>query len=156
MNPGAVTEMLAPLRTPEAVSWWPLAPGWWLVIALVLLGLTFAAYQGWRYYQRGAVLRDAKALLHRLEEQLDDPRQCLAQTNALHRRVGLALGERRDCAGLTGREWVDFLNGLSRDDTASLDPDLLALAYAREVSRADAQRLLEQTAHWLQRLERPA
>ena len=42
MNPEMMLSQLAPLREPAAISWWPLAPGWWIVLALsvaLLLGL---------------------------------------------------------------------------------------------------------------------
>ena len=31
MNPEMMLSQLAPLREPMAISWWPLAPGWWIV-----------------------------------------------------------------------------------------------------------------------------
>jgi hypothetical protein len=57
---------LAGLRdyhVPEAVSWWPPAPGWWLLagLMLVLLGA------GWWYYQRSALRRLALGELRQLE-----------------------------------------------------------------------------------------
>ena len=29
---------LRDLHLPEGIGWWPLAPGWWVVIALVMIG----------------------------------------------------------------------------------------------------------------------
>ena len=36
MNPEMMLSQLAPLREPMAISWWPLAPGWWIMMALCL------------------------------------------------------------------------------------------------------------------------
>ena len=30
---------LRDLHLPEAIGWWPLAPGWWILIAIALVGL---------------------------------------------------------------------------------------------------------------------
>ena len=32
---------LRDLHLPEAIGWWPLAPGWWLVIAIALVGIGY-------------------------------------------------------------------------------------------------------------------
>ena len=37
MNENALP--LRDLHLPDAIGWWPLAPGWWVLIALSLLGL---------------------------------------------------------------------------------------------------------------------
>ena len=40
MNPDMMLSQLAPLREPPAVGWWPMAPGWWLLITLIVVALT--------------------------------------------------------------------------------------------------------------------
>ena len=35
MNPEQLLEQLEPLRAPSTIGFFPLAPGWWLVVALV-------------------------------------------------------------------------------------------------------------------------
>ena len=39
MNPPDPLAELNPLREPLMVSWWPPAPGWWIISLLVLLGI---------------------------------------------------------------------------------------------------------------------
>ena len=45
MNP---LDQLAPLIDPEPISWWPPAPGWWLLGLALLLGLAAL----WRFRHR--------------------------------------------------------------------------------------------------------
>jgi len=51
MNPAPQANPLDQLRDihlPEAVSWWPLAPGWWLLMVLtclLLVGLLICLYR---------------------------------------------------------------------------------------------------------------
>ena len=37
MNPQDPLAALHPLRTPEPIGWWPLAPGWWVLLMFVPL-----------------------------------------------------------------------------------------------------------------------
>ena len=39
---------LRDLQLPETVGWWPLAPGWWVLITLFVAGF---AYLSWRWYR---------------------------------------------------------------------------------------------------------
>ena len=40
---------LRDLHLPEAIGWWPLAPGWWVELAIVVVALGYGA---WRMYKR--------------------------------------------------------------------------------------------------------
>ncbi|MBU2099372.1 MAG: DUF4381 domain-containing protein, partial [Gammaproteobacteria bacterium] len=40
---------LADIRVPGDVSWWPLAPGWWVLLAVLV---ALAIYGGWRLQKR--------------------------------------------------------------------------------------------------------
>ena len=41
MNPAASNLQLRDIHLPDAVSWWPPAPGWWLLLGGLLLALLF-------------------------------------------------------------------------------------------------------------------
>ena len=47
MNENAIP--LRDLHLPDAIGWWPLAPGWWGVLVILAVGL---AYTTWRLYRR--------------------------------------------------------------------------------------------------------
>ena len=62
MTPNATTppsalDQLPPLMLPEAIGWWPLAPGWWIVIAATAFTLCALIYCAHRYYHRGRLRR---------------------------------------------------------------------------------------------------
>ena len=108
-NQGA--DPLAQLRDihiPDGVSWWPLAPAWWglgavIVMALVLV-LLWRRKRCQRYYQRVALRH-----LKRLEEQYQsDPGTLVRELSVLLRRV--ATLHYPDSVGLTGTEWLEFLD----------------------------------------------
>ena len=56
MDSEELLAQLADIRLPGEISWWPPAPGWWILAALVLFSGVFA----WRAYARA---RDTKLLL---------------------------------------------------------------------------------------------
>ena len=44
MDPATLLEQLAPLREPAPITWWPPAPGWWLLGVLMMALLLWGAY----------------------------------------------------------------------------------------------------------------
>ncbi len=118
LNPGAMPapDPLADLRgyhLPDPVSWWPPAPGWWL---LALLGLSLLVLlAGWlvRRHRRGAAARAAQAELTALRAALaqdGDAAACARGLSRLLRRFALVRFPRRAVAGLSGEEWLAFLD----------------------------------------------
>jgi len=117
---GAVADPLAdPLvglrdwHLPEPVSWWPPAPGWWLVAALGLV-LAVVGVRWWRVRRRRtaptrAALAELAALRSRHEQGVDG-RSFAAAISVLLRRLALARYPRERVAGLAGRQWLDFLD----------------------------------------------
>ncbi|NNE60276.1 MAG: DUF4381 domain-containing protein [Woeseia sp.] len=116
MNPEDIP--LRDLHLPEAIGWWPLAPGWWFLLSLVAVGLLFAAWRALAAWQRGRPRRAALAELERLatEHVREDDLTSLAKgLSALLRRTMLAYAPRTDVARLTGDAWLNWLDrGLPR------------------------------------------
>ncbi|MFT5904598.1 MAG: hypothetical protein ACI9E1_000183 [Cryomorphaceae bacterium] len=111
--------------------WWPLAPGWWALIAIVSLATTIGIWRGIRNYQRNAYRRVALA-------EIDTPGGDLQRLPALLKRVALSAYPRSEVASLAGQDWIDFLNqeapGCFDDSAATY---LLSLAY---VEKSDENR----------------
>ncbi|WP_411728283.1 DUF4381 domain-containing protein [Methyloglobulus sp.] len=101
---------LRDIHLPEAIGWWPPALGWWLLAILILLviGLLFWLY---KHLTRKTAVKAAKKLL--LEIKQDTQRensQKLKDLSALLRRVAISTTTRNECAGLTGQQWLEFLD----------------------------------------------
>jgi hypothetical protein len=116
MTPEALAEALADLRgwhLPEPVSWWPPAPGWWL-LGLILLALAgLAAVWVLRRHRRGAAARAAQRELAALEVELartGDSSAFVRGLSRLLRRFALARFPRGEVAGLSGERWLAFLD----------------------------------------------
>ena len=116
MNP--VTDPASlPLRDihlPDAVSWWPLAPGWWIVIALTILLLI---YLYWILFKRKKPIKPVSDIaleefrqIQRDFDQHKNKSQLAKDLSEFLRRVCLSLFPRTDAAGLLGDEWLGFLD----------------------------------------------
>lgn len=111
MNENALP--LRDLHLPDAVGWWPLAPGWWGVIVVAAAAL---AYLGWRWHRawwRNAPRRHALRELARLEAaylEHRDPVMLARELSSLLRRGMLAYAPRAEVAGLTGEAWLRWLD----------------------------------------------
>ena len=117
MNNSALIN-LRDIHLPEAISWWPLAYGWYAVILLLILLLSIGGLLLWRYYYWGLAKRAAlKQLANyiKLFQQNNDLNQACANISALLRNVALAYYPRIDVAGLYGDLWLNFLHKTGGD-----------------------------------------
>jgi len=104
---------LRDLHLPEAIGWWPLAPGWWVVIALAAAGLVVLLRRYLRTRARGAARRYALLQLNELTAEFEQHHDAVAFSGALSallRRTMLAYAPRQEVAGLTGDEWLAWLD----------------------------------------------
>lgn len=104
---------LRDLHLPDPVGWWPLAPGWWVVLALFAAGLAWLAWRWYRAWQFEAPRRHALRELARIEAEYLEHRNPVELGKALSellRRGMLAYAPRADMAGLTGKAWLAWLD----------------------------------------------
>lgn len=121
-----------------APSWWPLAPGWWIVIALIAA----VAIAVW-------VLRRRKIRqIRRLEAMFDDavdaaptpPAQVRAMSELLRRA---ARRKQRDADTFEGETWLRFLDSGYRTPVFDTDAGrvLVEGAFRPDVDTADVRAL---------------
>lgn len=151
---------LRDLHLPETVGWWPLAPGWWVVIALALAGCLYLLRIYLNKRRRGAARRHALKQLTRLTADFEEHGDVVAFSSALSellRRTMLAYAPRKEVAGLTGDEWLAWLD---RDlDQPRFQGDtgrkLLELPYRRPDDDLSALDVVDVVAAVRQRLATP-
>lgn len=138
---------LAPLRMPEAISWWPLAPGWWFVITLTLVAISALLWFVIRHRRANAYRRVALKQLHRLQHTHADNPSALAQAlNALLKATALNAYPAQQCASLSGSSWLEFLNKTLPAQDA---PPALANAPYQPDTQVDATALIDYAKRWI-------
>jgi hypothetical protein len=113
MNPQDPLAALHALREPELIGWWPMALGWWLLIALLLIVLAALAAFCWRRYQYRAYRRQALRQLEVIElnfRQTGDQQAYLENVNRLLKATALRAYPREEVASITGEPWLQLLN----------------------------------------------
>jgi hypothetical protein len=86
---------------PPPVSWWPLAPGWWFLLAVASLFAVLALVHLGRRWRANAYRR---AALHELRNA-----ESVAVIAEVLKRAALAATPRTEAASLAGPDWIDWL-----------------------------------------------
>ena len=111
MDPSEIP--LRGLHLPDAIGWWPLAPGWWLIIALLAIGLGLLLRRAAQHRRESAARRHAVRELERATSAFaenGDPVALGTEVSEILRRTMLAYAPRSEVAGLTGDAWLDWLD----------------------------------------------
>lgn len=144
MNTVQLLDQLAPLREPTAIGWWPLAPGWWLllIIGVLLIGILSAALL--KLWQKNKYRRVASRQLKTLQAH---DRPTVAQINRLLKATALRTWPEREVAALHGAEWLERL-GQSAPKAGNSWMRALEQVY-RAPSTPASDELLLGTAKWI-------
>ena len=165
------TLSLRDIHLPGSIGWWPPAPGWWLVPALVLVVAAMAWYCRllYRRHRYSAVTMARKELDEiRARYAADrDSRHCVKAVSGLLRRLCISIFPRAETAGLTGNEWLVFLQeqiktqnrtGKSRDGQGNSGDEgfqnmgriLLEAPYRPQVEEEEVETLIRFCSDWIE------
>jgi len=108
---------LRDIHLPDPVSLWPLAPGWWALIILLVIVLVLTMYLFRRYHNHKiSAPYLAKQELERIKNHFNsnqDKSNLVKELSELIRRLSISIFPREKSAGLTGEEWLKFLDEYS-------------------------------------------
>lgn len=111
MNPQDIP--LRDLHLPADIGWWPLAPGWWVLLGLAACGLCWLLYRALRRWQANRPRRIALKQLEQIARDYAGDQDLPGfgkQLSELLRRALLAYAPRDEVAGLTGEAWLQWLD----------------------------------------------
>lgn len=130
--------VLRDVHLPGAPSWWPLAPGWWLLIAAI--AIVSAVIYLWRR-RRARRRREIAQVFDNALAQAITPAAQVAAMSELLRRA--ARRRDRDADRLQGEQWLEFLDrgSKTRDFAEGSGRLLLDGGYRRAVDPNQAAAL---------------
>ncbi len=153
MNPALQNNLpLRDIHLPEAVFWWPPAPGWWLLASLVILAILLLP-KLYRYIKLKPLNKVSTiAYQHIIDDyqQHQNKLQLVQSLSRLLRQISMSYQGREATANLTGDEWINKLNALTEEDYFGLDVrQLLIQAPYQENIKTDPQVLISATQNWI-------
>ena len=140
---------LEDIVTPEPVAWWPLAWGWYILIVLVLLGLTVLIVFLVKRHRHLKAKRAALVMLKQLHDE-PHPQRTIKQINEILKRAALAYAPRDSVAMMSGEQWIATLNAWTKSDEHKISSRFAAMAYQPKCSAANADLYLSQAITWVE------
>lgn len=124
---------LAPSHAPPPAGWWPLAPGWWVLLTLLALIISLFIY--WQTRPQVRLRRIALRELENLQTTITDDSNLARELEHLLRRYAVARYGRDTVASLSGERWIAFV--IEHGGTAwggNIGSALLCIAYGGEAT----------------------
>lgn len=145
MDSEELLAQLADIHLPEPVSFWPPAPGWWILAVILLLLAAWATSKILLASRRSKIkaraLSELKKCYSRYADNTDSDTGNLQlryvnEVNSVFKRVALVHFPGTAVAGLGGPEWLDFIkkNGESSLLTEEISD---ALSHGRFKTKLD-------------------
>lgn len=151
MNPDPFSlDRLRDIATHPPVSFWPPAPVWFFVLALVIWWTSLASIKVWLRWKRDAYRRQALAELRMLASGN------IAELSSILKRVALVAYPRGKVASLSGHDWTDFLTTTcDKVDFTDFPENQIGIAsFDPSVKTLDANQWNRLTGHaerWIER-----
>ena len=132
---------LNPMHLPEPPSWFPLAWGWWALIASIIVGLLIV----WLLLYRKKRHLAAKKTAQRLMASHQKP----ADAIELVRQAALCYFPREEIAQLTGKEWYEFLDSQLNQPVFIANYELWQQALYSKHPIQETHTLLQDCSLWI-------
>lgn len=134
---------LKDIQTPDIVTSWPIAYGYWVTLALIIMVITAIFYLAKRQRLYSAPKRIVIAELKNLDP---DHEALSSQVNTLIKRAAMSYLPREEVAGLEGEMWHHWMNTQVKQPDPQLQV-LLDKRYQREGLASGEGSILKTLAH---------
>ncbi len=151
---------LRDIHLPDPVSFWPPAPGWWLLCGIVVAAAIAAFYM----YHRNRRLKVSAVNQARAELQdiirgysaTGNQTEAIRKISVLLRRLSISLFPRAETASLTGQEWLVFLDRQMEGNPFSRGAGrILAEApYRPDITDSELESLFQHCHDWIDAVSR--
>jgi hypothetical protein len=154
MNPTAAATLdLRDIHAAPLPAFWPPAPGWWVLTAVLLATLVVLAVWGYRRYrayrQKVQIMAELEQLTSRYKKE--NNAVFATEISTLLRRVALRRYARTRVAPLTGAAWLRFLDdtGGEGEFEKGVGRILEVGPYQPDTAEVPAEELLALARQWV-------
>ncbi len=142
MNDPTSLDNLHDIVTPPSVPLWPLAPGWYVVMLLIVCLLGWIAFRSWKQWRANAYRRAAL-------RELDHARAAPDIAEVL-KRAALSMTSRETIASLTATQWIEWLARTSPEEMPhEVCTQLVDAVYRHPGNSSDVSQLRAYAAAWI-------
>ncbi len=147
---------LRDIHLPDYVSIWPLAYGWWVLIAVIIITGSLAVF----FYLRNKKRKLSAITLARAEflnifneyEKNRDSLKFIKQVSVLFRRLSISLFPRTEVASLTGDNWLEFLDSKisGKPFTQGKGRIIIEAPYRQNIESDDVNEFIQHSRDWVE------
>ncbi|MBQ3696251.1 MAG: DUF4381 domain-containing protein [Alphaproteobacteria bacterium] len=152
MTPEIDLSGLRDLHIPNAPAMWPLATGWWVLLAacLLLIIVSIVAYSIWHQRPENYALRKAQKMANSISDDL----VYLKNISQLLKRVSIAVYGRTKIAPLSDKTWQDFLLKEAPDTLTKNEAHLISFAPYEQKLKTSLNRsqIAEHVELWIKKV----
>lgn len=149
------TDSLRDIHLPDAISWWPPAIGWWILLVLIIVAFILIPklYRRVTYTPLNKVANSTFNHLVDKYRENNDISTFVIETSQFLRQTAMSYCGREEVAQLTGEKWVQALNDITEQDYFNDDikQSLVNAPYQKNI-RVDAEQLIKAVQSWLEKL----
>lgn len=145
-------EQMRDVHLPTDIGWWPLAPGWWIIIVLLLFAGIATTYLVFKNKRRQAYRQFAlKELNHNytLCQETGSTRAYLQSANAILKRCVLHASGTSDAARLSGKAWLNTLSAMIPGDLSDQVETALGILIYQAESDLDVKLIHSELQDWV-------
>ena len=149
------TDSLRDIHLPDAISWWPPAIGWWILLALTIAAFIFLPklYRRITYTPLNKVADNTfKNIIAEYKENNNES-DFVIKTSQFLRQTAMSYSGRNNVAHVTGEKWIQTLNNLTEENyfNEKIKQTLINAPYQKDIN-IDAEQLINTVQNWLDKL----
>ena len=133
------------IHLPEQVSWWPMAIGWWFIVAISVLVIIATIYYCRYWLNTGRFKKTALQELEAIIDTAEDDHDYLRLCSSIIRRLSITLDKDNRAVNAHGRQWQQLLSTYMPESQATL----LAVSRYQKKIALDRTQLAQACRQWI-------
>jgi len=146
------TVALRDIHLPDAISWWPPAIGWWLLLAIIIAAIIFIPriYRYFTYVPLNKIAENKFQNIISEYSKNNNTLELIKEISILLRQISMSYNGRDSVAQLTGDKWISSLNNMTDKNYFNTEiKKLLTHTVYQKTVQDNPQALITATQNWI-------